>query len=112
MKKTIEEQVSNDQILILVLAIVLCATALWAVGCGGGGSSSGTPTTPSGSDVIGATITITANGLSNSTPRINLGERVRFTNMDTKVREILTTPHLIHTDCPALNSIGTLAAGQ
>ena len=116
MKRTFDKQSADDQILVLVLAIVLCATALWAVGCGGGGSSSGTPTTPSdtsgGSTGIGATVTLTASGVSNANPRISVGERVRFTNMDTKVRQILTTPHLIHTDCPGLNSIGSLAPGQ
>lgn len=45
----IDEQSNKDQILLLVLALILCATALWAVGCGGGGAS---PTTPSGSVTV------------------------------------------------------------
>ena len=117
MKKTLEERSGNEQLLILVLAIVLCVAALWAVGCGGGGGgySSGTPTTPSsssGGGTVGTTVTITSSGVSNSTPRINLGDRVRFTNNDTKTHEILTTPHMVHTDCPGLNSVGSLAPGQ
>ena len=114
-KRFVDEQSSNDQILLLVLAIILCATALWAVGCSGGGGYASTPTTPStttNSGTIGATITINANGVSDSTPRIKLGERVRFTNGDSKAHEILTTPHLMHTDCQGLNSIGSLAPGQ
>ncbi|MSO55592.1 MAG: hypothetical protein EXQ55_01520 [Acidobacteria bacterium] len=110
-----KEQSGGDQIVLLVLAIILCATALWAVGCGGGGSGS-TPTTPSttsgSTGTIGATVTINASGLSDSTPRIKLGERVRFINADTKAHQILTTPHLLHTDCPGLNNIGSLAPGQ
>ena len=117
MKKSVERQIGSDQILMLILAIILCATALWAIGCGGGGGSyGGTPTTPStstgGTANIGATITISSSGLSSSTPRISLGERVRFTNNDSKVHQILTTPHLVHTDCPALNSVGSIAPGQ
>jgi plastocyanin len=38
---------SNEQVVMLILAIVLCVAALWAIGCGGGSSYSGTPTSPS-----------------------------------------------------------------
>ena len=87
--------------------------ALWAAACGGGAYGSSTPTSPSTSSAtVGATITITANGLSDSAPRIALGQKIRFTNNDTKPHEILTTPHTIHTDCPGLNAIDVLAAGQ
>jgi hypothetical protein len=115
MKKTIDdEQSTNDQFLIVVLAIVLCVTALWAIGCGGGGGR--TPTTPSNnsgsSGAVGATVTLTATGVSDASPRVALGQRIRFTNADTRVHQILTTPHLIHSDCPALNSIGSIAPGQ
>ncbi len=115
MKKSIERQAGNEQMLMIVLVIILCLTALWAIGCGGGGGSynSGTPTTPSTSTGnVGATITLSSTGLSSSTPRINLGDRVRFVNNDSKTHQILTTPHLVHTDCPALNSVGSLAPGQ
>ncbi len=116
MKKSIDRHLGNEQMLMLVLAIILCLTALWAVGCGGGGSYNGgtTPTTPTpsgSSGAVGATITITSTGLSNSAPNIGVGERVRFVNNDTKSHQILTTPHRIHTDCPALNSIGMLSPG-
>jgi hypothetical protein len=111
MKKTTAAK--DDQTLMLVLAIVLCAAALWAIGCGGGGSSSGTPTTPSGTSTGSVVaLTLTANGVSDAAPRIFSGDRVRFMNHDTRTHQILTTPHLIHTDCPALNSIGILAPGQ
>lgn len=118
MKKSIERHAGNEQMLMIVLAIILCLTALWAIGCGGGGgSSNGTPTTPSTPSPstpanVGATITITSTGLSSSEPRISLGERVRFVNNDSKAHQILTTPHLIHTDCPALNSVGSIGPGQ
>ncbi|HKY20199.1 MAG TPA: hypothetical protein VJM31_03175 [Vicinamibacterales bacterium] len=100
---------------MLALSVVLSILVLWALGCGssggGGGTQNPTPTAPS-SPTIGATITITANGVSNTAPRINVGERLQVTNNDTRTHQILTTPHLIHTDCPGLNSIGSLAPGQ
>jgi hypothetical protein len=105
---------NNDQIVMFVLAIVLCAFALWAIACGGGGSYSGSPTTPSPSPGSGgniATVTLTSNGVSDAAPRINSGDRVRFTNNDTRVRDIKSTPHGAHNDCPGLNAIGLLQPG-
>jgi hypothetical protein len=104
---------------MLLASIGLSALVLWALGCGGGGGG-GTPTGPTGTGtgggtgtgVIGATITLGPNGVSDAAPRINVGERLRVTNNDTRAHQFLTTPHLIHTDCPALNSIGSLAPGQ
>lgn len=82
-------------------------------GCGGdGGGSSSSPTAPSAAGAVGATVTLTANGVSNASPRIALGERVRFANNDSRPHEILTTPHGTHTDCPALNEIDMLQPGQ
>lgn len=97
-------------------AAVALSVALWMGACGGGGGYT-SPTPPSPSPVpttptVGATVTITANGVSDAAPRINVGQRIRFTNSDTRTHQILSTPHGPHTDCPALNSIGTLAPGQ
>jgi plastocyanin len=90
-------------------AAAALATIFLQVACGGGSSSD---PTPSNSGTVGATVTITSSGVSNATPRISLGQRVRFTNNDSRPHEILTTPHGTHTDCPALNSIGSLQPGQ
>ena len=49
MKKLINRHAGNEQMLMIVLAIILCLTALWAISCGGGGSYSSTPTAPSAS---------------------------------------------------------------
>ena len=87
---------------------------LAAPGCGGGSDgSSGSPTGPSsGGAAAGTTVTLTGNGVSTATPRIARGQRVRFTNNDSRPHQILTTPHGTHTDCPALNEIDMLAPGQ
>jgi len=106
---------------IFLLSIALSILVLWALGCGGGSSSGGggnnaggNPGGPSGGvgSGVGATITLTASGVDNGTPQIRVGERLRITNNDTRTHQMLTTPHLIHTDCPALNSIGSLGPGQ
>jgi hypothetical protein len=88
--------------------VIALAMACFLAACGDGGSDSA----PSGGTTVGATITISADGLSDSAPRIALGQSVRFTNNDSRPHQILTTPHLVHTDCPALNQIDTLQPGQ
>ncbi len=107
---------------MLLLSIVLSVLVLWAIACGGGGGGGntgggnpgGNPGGPSGggSGAIGATINLSANGIDNATPSVQLGERLRVTNNDTRSHQVMTTPHLQHTDCPALNDIGALAPGQ
>lgn len=101
-------RISGRAMVTAVLTAGLGAS-LWTIACGGGG---GTPTTPSTGGGVGATVTLTANGVSDGTPRISVGQRIRFTNSDSRTHEVLTTPHLVHTDCPAVNDIGTLAPGQ
>lgn len=97
------------------VAAMAAAAGLTAAGlaaaCGGGGGTTSTtpsPTTPT----VGATVTITANGVSDAAPRINTGQTIRFTNNDSRPHQILTTPHLVHTDCPELNQIDVVAPGQ
>ncbi len=100
---------------VLALSIALSVLVLWALGCeGGGGATTGTPTTPTGTTGgnVGATVALTASGVSDAAPRIATSARIRFTNNDTRTHQILSTPHGAHSDCQALNSIGTLAAGE
>ena len=83
------------------LAVALAA-------CGGGGSA---PTSPGGGSNNPVTVTITANGVTPQTVSISAGQQVRFINNDATTREMLSTPHLLHTDCPAINAVGALAPG-
>ena len=84
--------------------------------CGGGSS----PTSPSGPVVqssgavaaSGATITITANGVSGGQASITNGQSVTFVNNDTRSHDIESDPHPAHTACPSIGNVGTLAAGQ
>ena len=95
---------------VAIAAGAVLATAL-TVACSGGGGGGTTTPSPTAA-TIGATVTITANGLSDAAPRINAGQKIRFTNNDSQPHQILTTPHLMHTDCPALNEVDVITPGQ
>jgi plastocyanin len=101
-------------VLLGAFTAITTGVALALPACGGGGYSS--PSAPSGGGsggaTVGATVTLTANGVSDAGPRITVGQRVRFTNNDSRPHTIYTTPHEIHTDCPALNDVGLLQPGQ
>jgi plastocyanin len=100
----------------------LAAAALFALnGCGGygggGGSDYQNPTGPTGggggSITSGATITIGANGVvSPASVTIDRGQSVTFVNSHNAAHDVSSNPHPDHTDCPPLNTIGRLVAGQ
>jgi plastocyanin len=96
------------------LAGIVPAFAL-AIACGG--SSNAPSPTPGGGTgnpgPVGATITIGANGaVSPSTVTINNGESVRFVNSHNRPHQMSSDPHPNHTDCPPINALPTLDAGQ
>lgn len=82
-----------------------------------GGSS---PSGPSGGDSgsggpgpSGATITIGSNrAVSPADVTISVGQSVTFVNNDSTGHQIASDPHPSHTDCPAINALGTIGAGQ
>jgi plastocyanin len=78
---------------------------------GGGGS----PLPPSGGGPgpSGATITISATGaVSPTTVSVTTGQSVTFVNNDTKSHQIDSNPHPTHTNCPSINAVDVIAAGQ
>lgn len=90
-----------------------------ATGCGGYSSptGAGSSTLVSGSTgspgTSGATITITAAGVSPSSVTVSAGQSVTVVNNDTRPHEIASNPHPTHGSCPSIeNGLGTLAAGQ
>ncbi len=94
---------------MLVLTVVSC----------GGGDSSPTPSSPTPTPTptptpnpSTATITITANGVAPRSVTIAPGGRVTFVNNDTRVHDMSSNPHPVHTDCPAFNDVGFLTVGQ
>jgi plastocyanin len=99
--------------------------AATAAACGGGGSSPTTPTpttttttttvppTGGGGNPATATITIGANGaISPSSVTIAPGGRVTFVNNHNQAHDMSSDPHPEHTQCPEINSVGFLTAGQ
>ncbi len=87
--------------------------------CGGGSSGGSTPTTPTATPtptataVELATITIGANGsISPSSVTVTRGGRVTIINNDSRAHDMSSDPHPEHSDCPELNQIGFLTAGQ
>ena len=69
----------------------------------------GSPSAPSDA---AATITLTATGLVPTEVRIPVGGRVLFVNNDARPHAMSSDPLTVHTDCPAINDVGTLAPGQ
>jgi hypothetical protein len=68
--------------------------------CGGSG-----PAAPGQS---GATITITASGISPREVVVAAGLRVTFRNGDTRPHAISSDPVQTHSDCPSINEVGNL----
>lgn len=102
---------------------VVAIVAATASACGGG--SSNTPTTPTATTPPTtttppsttppslATITIGTNGsVSPSTVTIARGGRVTFVNDHNQAHDMSSDPHPEHTQCPELNQVGFLTAGQ
>ena len=82
--------------------------------CGDSSDNGTPPTGPSGGGSpgpSGATITIGPNGVSPSSVSITVGQSVTFVNNDNRSHEIASDPHPLHTDCPAINALGTIPAG-
>lgn len=74
-------------------------------GCGGSAPSA--PSTPAS-----ATVTLNASGVSPTEVRVPVGGTVLFVNSDVRSHEMSSDPITVHTDCPAVNDVGTLAPGQ
>lgn len=58
------------------------------------------------------TITITSVGVSPKTITVARGAQVTFVNSDSRTHEMNSNPHPSHEDCPEINQVGFLSAGQ
>lgn len=94
----------------LTNTVIALTFALTLPACGG--DDGGPPTTPSNPGNIAATITITASGVSPAAVTVPAGSRVTFQNNDTRGHAPASNPHPTHGSCPAIDQIGTIAAGQ
>jgi plastocyanin len=75
---------------------------------GGGGNTGGGGGTPTPTN----TITITSSGASPRSVTIARGSQVTFVNNDSVPHEMNSNPHPNHGDCPEIDQVGFLAAGQ
>ena len=74
-----------------------------------GGSS---PSAPAPVPTNPFTFTITSSGVNPKEFTVPPGTRVLFVNNDSRPHAMSSDPHPDHTDCPAINSVGTLNSGQ
>jgi hypothetical protein len=97
--------------------------ALVAVACGGSPSGAPIPTplpppspvapVPSPTPVATLTITINASGQARPADiQIARGSRVTFVNQHAAPHDMTSDPHPTHVNCPEINQVGNLAAGQ
>ena len=92
------------------------AAVVQLAACGGSSTSTGSsnpPTTPNTTLTLGLpTVTITAAGVSPKQLEIAVGGRVAFTNNDSIPHEMASDPHPTHENCPPINEVSALPAGQ
>ena len=60
----------------------------------------------------GATLTLSASGVTPARVRVYQGTRVTFFNDSAGVHEIQSNPLHLHTDCPELNAVSFIVPGQ
>jgi hypothetical protein len=77
---------------------------MWLAAC------NGSPSTPSPPEP--GTITITASGVTPTEIRIPRFSRVTFVNNDIRAHAISSDPVQTHSDCPAINDVGSVDPGQ
>jgi plastocyanin len=94
---------TSDSLRSTFLAVLV---ALVAAACGSKTQPSNTP------PVATTTITITSSGVSPKNAQISVGQRVLFVNNDNRSHNMTSDPHPEHTDCPEVNQVGFLNAGQ
>lgn len=105
---------------ILAVETVTVAALVALAACGGGspsapsGGGGGAPVVAATGSVgpIGATITIGNGGVSPAQVTISVGQSVTFLNSDTRSHQMQSDPHPVHTNCPSINNVALLSAGQ
>ena len=90
----------------------VAAGLVLALACGDSGSPPAGPSGGGSPGPSGATITISASGVNPSSVSITTGQSVTFVNSDSRWHEIASDPHPAHTNCPSINALGTIGAGQ
>ncbi len=90
------------------MRLAVLAVAATAVGCGGGGPSGPSPPPDNPNR-----ITISAAGAVSPVELVVApGTRVLFVNNHSRSHQMTSDPHPDHQDCPEINQVGLLGAGQ
>jgi plastocyanin len=84
---------------VACLVVVLLLTA---------SACSSTPSAPSPA----ATVTIGASGIAPREVRVETWDSVTFVNTDVRPHSIVSDPVDLHSQCPAINRVGTLQPGE
>ena len=94
-------------------AVALAAVASFSAACGSSnpnmGPSTGSTCTASSTST---TITISNNAVCPQNITVPRGTQVTFVNSDSRTHEMTSDPHPTHEDCPEINAVGNLVAGQ
>ncbi len=93
-----------------VAAPALAVALATAHACGGSTPAPSGGTTGGGGN--SPTVTITASGASPKTLMVPRGTQVTFVNDDSRTHQMNSDPHPTHGECPELDAVGFLAAGQ
>src|SRR5687767_10351532 len=80
-----------------------------ALGFGVVSACGGSPSGPAPGETV---VSISAAGVSPTEVRVQRGGRVTFTNTDVRPHAVSSDPIQTHTDCPAVNEVGTINPGQ
>jgi plastocyanin len=88
------------------------ALILPAIGCGYSSPTAPMDTSNTAPGPVGASIAITASGLTPASVTIAAGQSVTFTNNDTVAHEIASEPVPTYADCPSVNRVGRVEPGQ
>jgi plastocyanin len=84
--------------------------AVASLSCGGSDGSSNPPTNPTTNPY---TVTISGSGIVGPKElTVPPGGRVLFVNSHSRRHDMTSDPHPDHLDCPELNQVGVLNAGQ
>jgi plastocyanin len=93
--------------------VVTAAAAAVAAACGKSSSTGPSPNiTCSSIPNPATTIWILNNAVCPASLTVPRGTRVTFINNDSRPHDMASNPHPEHTDCPAINDVGFLQAGQ